>query len=103
MLYIGLLLLAATGAFTGLVIAYNLSGGPEYTVSVFDQDIVTMNSLAIFCSGLALAVLFCLGLGLVLVRSGSAHPRHRRPRGPGRTHETTTVRHHEGTGDDHGR
>ncbi|MFE5084931.1 hypothetical protein [Streptomyces mirabilis] len=50
----GCLLLTATGALTGLAIADNLSVGPEYTVSVLDHDIATVNALAIFCSGLAL-------------------------------------------------
>ncbi|WP_228023314.1 MULTISPECIES: hypothetical protein [Streptomyces] len=102
MLIIGLLLLVASGAFTGLVIAYNLSGGPEYTVTMFGQYIATMNSLAIFCSGLALALIFCLGLALALAGSGAAHPRHRRPRGSDGTYDTAPL-HGEGTGDDHGR
>lgn len=78
MMFLGLLLLAATGVFTGLVIADNLSGGPEYSVSVLGQDIATMNTLAVFCSGLALALIFCLGLAMA--RSGATHHRHRRPR-----------------------
>ncbi|KUO16558.1 hypothetical protein [Streptomyces dysideae] len=80
MLILGLLLLAATGAFTGLLIADNLSGGPDYTVSVLGNDIATMNSLAIFSSGLALALIFCLGLAMMT--TGAAHRRHshRRPR-----------------------
>ncbi|MFE1260339.1 hypothetical protein ACFW5X_07420 [Streptomyces albogriseolus] len=89
MLILGLLLLAAAGAFTGLVIADNLPGGPEYTVSVLGQDIATMNTLAIFCSGLALALIFCAGLSAVA--SAAAHRRRERPRphathpdGPGR-------------------
>ncbi|GHF96949.1 MULTISPECIES: hypothetical protein [Streptomyces] len=89
MLILGLLLLAAAGAFTGLVIADNLPGGPEYTVSVLGQDIATMNTLAIFCSGLALALIFCAGLSAVA--STAAHRRRQRPRthashpdGPGR-------------------
>lgn len=102
MLIIGVLLLAATGAFTGLVIAYNLSGGPEYTVSLFGQHIATMNSLAIFCSGLALALIFCLGLALVLAGSGATHPRHRKPRGTNGPYDTTPL-HGEGTRDGHGR
>ncbi|MFD8253045.1 hypothetical protein [Streptomyces werraensis] len=65
MLILGLLLLGAVGAFTGLVIADNLSGGPQYTVSVLGQDIATMSTLAVFCAGLALALLFCLGLAAV--------------------------------------
>jgi hypothetical protein len=75
MLFLGLLLLAATGAFTGLAIADNLSGGPEYTVSVLDRDIATMNTLAVFSSGLALALIFCLGLATAV--SGAAHRRRR--------------------------
>ncbi|MFF5340147.1 hypothetical protein ACH46L_05545 [Streptomyces althioticus] len=74
MLILGLLLLAAAGAFTGLLIAGNLSGGPEYTVSVLGQDIATMNTLAVFCSGLALALLFCAGVSAVV------HRRRERPR-----------------------
>ncbi|MEU7241145.1 hypothetical protein [Streptomyces sparsogenes] len=77
MLFLGLLLLAAAGAFTGLLIADNL-GGPEYTVSVLGQDIATMNSLAVFCSGLALALLFCVGLSVVA--SAAIHRRHQRHR-----------------------
>lgn len=99
MLLIGLLLLAATGAFTGLVIAYNLSGGPEYTVSVFGQDIATMNTLAIFCSGLALALIFCGGLAVAMNRA--AHGRHRRP-GAFQPGDATTL-HDSGAGGGHGR
>ncbi|MFC5669022.1 hypothetical protein [Streptomyces incanus] len=77
MLILGLLLLAAAGAFTGLVIADNLSGGPEYTVSILGQNIATMNALALFCSGLALALLFCVGL--TAVASTAVHRRRERP------------------------
>ncbi|MGI5144678.1 MULTISPECIES: hypothetical protein [unclassified Streptomyces] len=74
MLFIGLLLLAGVGAFTALAIADNLSGGPEYTVSLLGHDIATMNTLEIFSAGLALALIFCLGLALL---TGSAsHRRH---------------------------
>ncbi|MFI1566581.1 hypothetical protein ACH4ZX_26595 [Streptomyces sp. NPDC020490] len=59
---IGLLLVAATAAFTALLITGNLSGGPEYQVSVLGQHVATMNTLAIFCSGLVLALLFGLGV-----------------------------------------
>ncbi|WP_369359633.1 hypothetical protein [Streptomyces sp. cg2] len=48
MLALGLLLLAVTGAFVGLLIAANLSGGPDYGVTVLGNHIVTLNSLAIF-------------------------------------------------------
>ncbi|WP_055491182.1 hypothetical protein [Streptomyces sp. TP-A0356] len=85
MLFIGLLLLAATGAFTALAIIGNLSGGPQYTVSVLDHPIATMNVLAIFSSGLALALLFTLGLATAVGSATHRHTgpgRHRAHRGP---------------------
>ncbi|WP_244215585.1 hypothetical protein [Kitasatospora purpeofusca] len=75
MLLFGLLLVAVTGAFTGLLIAGNLSGGPEYQVVLLGHDLVTLNSLGIFLAGLALALLFCLGL--VLARAGRSARRAR--------------------------
>ncbi|EST35721.1 hypothetical protein M878_04930 [Streptomyces roseochromogenus subsp. oscitans DS 12.976] len=87
MLFLGLLLLAATGAFTALAIADNLSGGPQqYGVSVLGHHIATLSPLGLFCSGLALALIFCLGLAMV---SGAAH--HRRSPRPRRAHRRTTV------------
>ncbi|MFD4558199.1 hypothetical protein ACFWP5_28425 [Streptomyces sp. NPDC058469] len=78
MLFLGLLLLAATAAFTGLAISDNLGGGPHYTVSVLGNDIATMSTLAIFCAGLALALIFSLGLWIAA--GGAAHRRNRRTR-----------------------
>jgi len=75
MILLGLLLLTATGAFVGLLIADNLSGGPDYTVSVLGNDIATMNSLAVFLSGIALALIF--GLGFVLAAGGGTRRRRR--------------------------
>ncbi|MEW1777901.1 hypothetical protein [Streptomyces sp. NPDC086777] len=74
MLFLGLLLLAATAAFTALAIAGNLSGGPGYTVSVLDHHIATLGPLAIFCAGLALALIFCLALAVMT--GGAVHHRH---------------------------
>ncbi|GAB2848053.1 hypothetical protein GCM10027074_13470 [Streptomyces deserti] len=91
MLILGLLLVAATGAFTGLLIAGNLSGGPEYTVSLLGNDIATLNALAIFSSGLALALLFCLGLAMMATGAARRRHRHRGPRRRGRGEETTTL------------
>ncbi|MFJ9777085.1 hypothetical protein ACIRVF_38620 [Kitasatospora sp. NPDC101157] len=65
MLLLGLLLMAASGAFIGLLIADNLAGGPEYQVTVLGNELVKLNSLAIFLSGVALALLFCLGLAMM--------------------------------------
>ncbi|QIY66629.1 hypothetical protein HEP85_40675 [Streptomyces sp. RPA4-2] len=75
MLFLGLLLLAATAAFTGLAISDNLGGGPDYTVSVLGNDIATMSVLMIFCAGLALALIFSLGLWMTA--GGAMHRRRR--------------------------
>jgi hypothetical protein len=77
MLILGLLLLAATAAFTGLALADNLGGGPDYNVTVMGNHIATMNSLAIFCAGLALALIF--GLGAMMAMGGMSL-RHRKSR-----------------------
>ena len=87
---LGLLLLAATAAFTGLAIAGNLSGGPDYDVSVLDHHIATMNGLALFCSGLALALLFSLGVAMVTSRA--TRHRHRKPR-TYKSRDTTGAQH----------
>ncbi|MCU7821263.1 hypothetical protein [Kitasatospora sp. DSM 101779] len=73
MLALGLLLLAATGAFTGLLIAEN-PDGPTTTVTMFGNDLATMNSLAVFLAGIALTLV--LVFGCLLVLAGSR--RHRR-------------------------
>ncbi|MFD0410643.1 hypothetical protein [Kitasatospora sp. NPDC127116] len=65
MLLLGLLLMAASGAFVGLLIADNLSGGPDYQVTILGNNLVALNSLSIFLAGVALALLFCLGLALM--------------------------------------
>ncbi len=74
MILLGILLLAATGAFIGLLIAYN-TAGPDYTVGMFGNSIATMNSLAIFVSGLILTAI--LGVGLMLLFSGLRWRRHK--------------------------
>ncbi|MFH9347674.1 hypothetical protein [Kitasatospora sp. NPDC017646] len=75
MLLLGLLLMAASGAFIGLLIADNLAGGPGYQVTVLGTDLVRLNSLAVFLSGVALALLFCLGLALMgLSRRAARRP-----------------------------
>jgi hypothetical protein len=73
---LGIILIAGSAAFTGLAIAYNLGGGPEYVVRMLGHNIVTMNTLAIFCAGLALALIFAFGLWLVSV-GGRFHARRR--------------------------
>ncbi|MEU0940133.1 MULTISPECIES: hypothetical protein [unclassified Embleya] len=80
MFLLGLLLAGCAAAFAALLIAYNTSGGPEYTVSIFDTDMVTLNSLAIFCSGLALALIFGIGLLMIGSRARMGRARHNRDR-----------------------
>lgn len=75
MLILGLLLLAGTAVFTGIVIGDNRTGLPDHNVTVFGQHIATMNALEIFCAGIALALIF--SFGLLLVAAGSAHHRRR--------------------------
>lgn len=91
MLILGLLLLACTAAFTGLAISDNLSGGPDYTVSVLGNPVATMNSLAVFCAGLALAVLFGLG-ALMTMRGLGLRLRRRRIRTPARARHDAALR-----------
>ncbi|WEO99509.1 hypothetical protein A6P39_038740 [Streptomyces sp. FXJ1.172] len=84
MLFLGLLLFAATVAFTALAISDNLSNGPGHTVSVLGHDIATLGPLALFCSGLALALIFCLAMAMMVNGahhhrgSSGMHGRHRR-------------------------
>lgn len=80
MLLLGLLLMAASGAFVGLLIADNLSGGPDYQVAILGNDLVVMNSLSIFLAGVALALIFCLGLAMM--RLSRRAPRRARPAAP---------------------
>ncbi|WP_042451044.1 hypothetical protein, partial [Streptacidiphilus jiangxiensis] len=76
MLLLGLLLLCGTAAFTGLLIADNLDGGPDRTVALVGSTTATMNNLEIFLSGVALALLF--GAGLVTAVIGAHLLRRRR-------------------------
>lgn len=75
MLLLGLLLLMATGAFTLLLISENRTGTPDYTVTLFDQDIGTMNSVQVFLAGIALALVFAFSVWMTTV--GGVHARHR--------------------------
>ncbi len=75
MLLLGLLLLAVTGTFTGLLIAQNLGAGSDYTVTMFGHELATMDSLAIFLAGIALTLV--LVLGCLLASSGARRARRR--------------------------
>ncbi len=75
LLLLGLLIMGATAAFVGLLIAYNTSGGPEYTVNLFGNHPFTMSTLGVFASGLGLALIF--GVGLWAMLGGGILARHR--------------------------
>lgn len=62
MLVLLLLLVLATAAFTAVVVVENFSGGPEYTVEVFGNQIAALGPPGLFLSGVALTLIFCLGL-----------------------------------------
>lgn len=75
MLVLGLLLMGATGAFIGLLIADN-TDGPVYHATILGQGIATVNSLAVFLAGIALMVI--LGLAFGMVKAGSTRAARRR-------------------------
>jgi hypothetical protein len=85
MLIIGLLLLAATAVFSALLIAFNLSGGPDYAVSMFGSHPFTVSVLGAFLGGLALALIF--GLGLWMMLGGAALLARRRKKHLAARHE----------------
>jgi len=81
---LGGLLAGGAGAFTGLLIAYNTSGGPKYTPEILGQYLATLNTLGVFCSGMALGLTFCFGLWLIVGVHPRRHaPHHRQPAHPG--------------------
>lgn len=65
MLILGLLLVLVSAAGAALLIAYNHSGGPEQTIVMFGRDWFSVTPLQAFIGGLAVALVFCLGLWMV--------------------------------------
>ncbi|MEU3996024.1 hypothetical protein ACFW6C_07790 [Streptomyces fungicidicus] len=78
MLLLPLLLVLATAAFTAIVVVENFSGGPEYKVEIFGNQIATLSAPGLFLSGVALALIFCLGLAALA--GGMKRRRHHRHR-----------------------
>jgi hypothetical protein len=76
MLLVGLIIAAAAGAFAGLLITDNAAGGPQYTVTLPGHHLVTLDMLQVFLYGIALAVVFCLGIAVM--SRGAATMRRRR-------------------------
>ncbi|GGQ88349.1 hypothetical protein [Streptomyces flaveolus] len=66
MVLLGLLLMAGAAAFAGLLIAYNLSGGPDYTVTLLGSQPFTISTLGAFLGGIALTLIFGLGMWMLL-------------------------------------
>ncbi|MEV0536494.1 hypothetical protein [Kitasatospora sp. NPDC050463] len=75
LLLLGLLLLGATGAFIGLLIAGN-TGGPDYQVMVLGNQIATLDSLGIFLAGVALTLV--VGVACVMIKVGADRARQHR-------------------------
>jgi len=62
---LGLLLVLLSGGAVALLTVYNRSGGPDYSLTMFGNDVGVVNGLQIFYAGIVLALLFCLGLWLM--------------------------------------
>ena len=65
MLMLALLLVLATGAFAAVAVVENFSGGPDYAVEIFGTQIATLTAPGLFLSGVALTLIFCLGLAVL--------------------------------------
>lgn len=76
MLLLGLVLLGAAGAFAGLLVTQNAASGPDYTVSLFGFDLGRLSTPHAFLAGIALALVFSLGLALAI--GSTLRTRHRR-------------------------
>lgn len=66
MLILGLLLVVISGAAAVVLIAYN-GGGTAQTVTAFGRDIVDVTLMQAFVAGIVVALLFLLGLAMVLM------------------------------------
>ena len=66
MLILGLLLVVVSAAGTALVISYNSSGGPEQTIVMFGRDWLSVTPLQAFIAGLAVALVFCVGVWMIV-------------------------------------
>ena len=66
MLILGLLLVLASAAGAALLVAYNSSGGTEQSIVLFGRDLVSVTPAAAFVSGIVIALIFCLGVWMVV-------------------------------------
>jgi ABC-type nickel/cobalt efflux system permease component RcnA len=65
MLILGLLLVVVSGAAGVLLIAYN-NGGAEQTVTMFGRDLTSVSMVEAFVAGLVVALVFMVGLWMIL-------------------------------------
>jgi ABC-type nickel/cobalt efflux system permease component RcnA len=65
MLILGLLLVVLSGAAAALLIAYN-NGGAEQTITMFGRDLANVNAMEAYLAGIATALVFLLGLWMIL-------------------------------------
>jgi ABC-type nickel/cobalt efflux system permease component RcnA len=65
MLILGLLLVLSSAAAVVLLLAYN-AGGPEQTIVLFGREIADATPADTFVAGIVLALVFCLGLWMVV-------------------------------------
>ncbi|HEY0447919.1 hypothetical protein [Actinophytocola sp.] len=74
MLILGLLLVVVSGAAAAVLIAYN-TGGTVETVTAFGRNIADVTMMQAFLAGIVVAVVFLLGLWMVMVagRRGREH------------------------------
>ncbi|MER8188670.1 hypothetical protein [Kitasatospora sp. NPDC094015] len=75
MLLLGLVLLAVSGTFVGLLIADNLAGGSTTQVSVLGSDIGFYTVPKAFLAGAALMLIFLLGAAMAWVGARRARRR----------------------------
>jgi hypothetical protein len=65
MLILGLLLVVASGAAAAVLIAYNSAGTAE-TVTAFGRDIANVTLMQAFVGGIVVALVFLLGLWMIV-------------------------------------
>jgi hypothetical protein len=66
MLILGLLLVVLSAAAVAVLWAYNSSGGPEQMIVIFGRDLASVSPLEAFLAGIVIALIFCLGLWMVV-------------------------------------
>lgn len=66
MLILGLLLVVVSAAAVASLVAYNSSGGPEQLIVLFGRDVLSVTPLQAFLAGIVVAVVFCLGVWMIV-------------------------------------